>query len=70
MTNPHSSNSVMESFLAASGNLLLAYLISLGVPFCIWYSVLPVANLLVSEYNEIYQLCLACIKLRVLLTCV
>ena len=36
---------------AASGSLLLAYAINLGLPFCIWYNVLPVANLLVSEYK-------------------
>ena len=26
-------------------------MISLGLPFCIWYGALPVANLLVSEYE-------------------
>ena len=26
-------------------------MISLGLPFCIWYSAPPVANLLVSEYR-------------------
>ena len=30
---------------------MLAYMISLGLPFCIWYSTLPVVNLLVSEYK-------------------
>ena len=30
---------------------MLAYTISLGLPFCIWYSALPVANLLLSEYK-------------------
>ena len=51
MANPHSSNSVMEYLFAAPGSLLLAYAINLGLPFCIWYNVLPVANLLVSEYK-------------------
>ena len=51
MGNLHISNSVMEYFLAASGNLLLAYAISFGLPFCIWYNALPVAYLLVSEYK-------------------
>ena len=37
--------------LAASGSLLLTYAINFGLPFCIWYSALPVANLLVSEYK-------------------
>ena len=35
----------------ASGYLLLAYAISLGLLFCIWYSTLPVADLLLSEYK-------------------
>ena len=42
----------MEYFFATSGNLLLVYVISLGLPFCIWYSALLVANLLVSEYKR------------------
>ena len=36
----------------ASGYLLLTYAISLGLPFCIWYSTLPVTNLLLSEYEQ------------------
>ena len=51
IANPRSSNSVMEYFFAASGNLFLAFAISLGLPFYIWYSTLQVANLLVSEYK-------------------
>ena len=35
----------------ASGSLLLAYAINLGLPFCIWYNALPAANVLVSEYK-------------------
>ena len=35
----------------ASGSLLLAYAIYFGLPFCIWYRALPVANLLVSKYK-------------------
>ena len=27
------------------------YAINFGLPFCIWYRVLPVANLLVSKYK-------------------
>ena len=35
MAEPHNSDSVMEEFLAVSGNLLLAYAINFGFPFCI-----------------------------------
>ena len=28
------------------------YAINFGLPFCIWYNALPVANLLVSEYKR------------------
>ena len=51
MAKPHNCNSVIELLFAASGSLLLAYGINSGLPFCIWYSALPVANLLVSEYK-------------------
>ena len=51
MAKPHNSNSVIELLFAASGSLLLAYAIHFGLPFCIWYSALQVANLLVSEYK-------------------
>ena len=30
---------------------MLAYAINFGLPFCIWYSALPVTNLLVLEYK-------------------
>ena len=33
MAKPRITNSVMEYFLAASGNLRLAYAINLGFPF-------------------------------------
>ena len=51
MAKPHNYNSVIEQLFAASGSLLLAYAINFGLPFCIWYSALPVTNLLVSEYK-------------------
>ena len=52
MANQHSSNSVIEYFFAASGNLLLAYAFNFG--FAILYLIqctLPVANVVVSEYK-------------------
>ena len=45
IANPHISNPVLEYFFATSGNLLLAYAISLGLPFCIWHRALPIGML-------------------------
>ena len=51
MAKPHIFQFCYRVTLVASESLLLAYAINFGLPFCIWYSALPVANILVSEYK-------------------
>ena len=44
-------NGQSTQFQFCNGVIFAAYAINLGLPPCIWYSVLPVTNLLVSEYK-------------------
>ena len=70
MAKPHISKSVIEYLFAASGSLLVAHAIHFDLPFCIWYSALPVTNLLVSEYKWNFRVLFGICKTGGSLVCI